>query len=215
MYLIFWKKNEKNSLFVCLFTGATNAALISASEMFSPVLVVDGNGRSTDLTFTDTGVISDVNVFIDFTKCDDPLLSDGTCSGSNFSFNREIVFSLTSALGTVVDLILQDTYSGSTPGDRVGILFDDDAQSTVGGSSLNSGTFSPIGSLSDFNGENLLGDWTLSFTDTVGADPLSLNAWRIDVTVNDSTSVPEPTSIALLGLGLAGISFSRKKKKAI
>ncbi len=198
-----------------MFTGAANAALISATEMFSPVLVVDGNGRSTDLTFTDSGVISDVNVFIDFTKCDNPFLSDGTCVGSGFSYNREIVFSLTSALGTIVDLILQDTYSGSTPGDRVGILFDDNAQSTVGGSSLNSGTFSPIGSLSDFNGENLLGDWTLSFTDTVGADPLSLNAWRIDVTVNDSTSVPEPTSIALLGLGLAGIGFSRKNKKAI
>lgn len=42
--------------------------------------------------------------------------------------------------------------------------------------------------------------------------------WGIDdvnITYNTiSTSVPEPTSLALLGLGLAGFGFSRKKKKA-
>jgi len=196
------------TLLACLWISSAQATLLSEDETFSPVLIVDGSSSSTSLTFTDSGIISDVNVFIDFTKCDDPLLSDGTCSGAGSSFNREIVFFLTSAMGTRVDLVLEDTYSDHV-GARIEVLFDDDAASTIGGGSLLSGTFAPIGSLADFNNEQVLGDWTLGFEDTVGADPLSVNAWRLDITTN---AVPEPTSMALLGLALTGIFFSRRRK---
>lgn len=192
----------------CFYFNSAHATLLTENETFSPVLMVDGSSSNTALTFTDSGIISDVNVFIDFTKCDDPLTNDGTCVGAGSSFNSEIVFFLTSAMGTRVDLVLANTYSDHV-GARIDVLFDDAATTTVGGSSLQSGTFSPIGLLAAFNGEQVFGDWILNFQDTVGSDPLSVNAWRLDITT--TTSVPEPYSIALFALALTGLAFSRKK----
>ncbi len=48
----------------------------------------------------------------------------------------------------------------------------------------------------------------VTFTNSSGSGPFSLD----NIVVNGSFSVPEPASIALLGLGLVGIGFSRKKK---
>lgn len=113
-------------------------------------------------------------------------------------------------MGTVVNLVQAGSYSGSTPGQRVNVLFDDDAISGISGTPT-TGIFSPVGALAGFNSEELLGNWTLNVTDTVGSDPLSINAWGLDVT---TSSVPEPASLALLGLSLAGMTLSRKKKIA-
>jgi hypothetical protein len=46
-----------------------------------------------------------------------------------------------------------------------------------------------------------------------GSGSFQIDFLRLDI-ITDTASVPEPASIALLGLGLAGLSFSRKKQNS-
>ena len=155
--------------------------------------------------------ITDVNITIDFQKCDDtvslPLTGGCPASASSFSYNREIVFRLTSPDGTTVSLVEQDTYSGQTPGARVQVTFDDSAASAVGGPTLVSGIFRPVSTLTAFNGESPDGMWTLYIEDTVGFDPLGVYGYRLDV-----EAVPEPGTMLLLGSGIAGLVVRRRRR---
>lgn len=59
-----------------------------------------------------------------------------------------------------------------------------------------------------FSGAQAAADWTLFASDNAGGDTGGIETWSID-----GSPVPEPTTMAALGLGLAAVARRRRNKK--
>ncbi len=217
------KLSKIQSLFLAGFLGfgvaGANAGLIIKTNTTGGVVDRSQITQSVVVSAADlAGMVDsivDVNLTVDFSKCGSSA-NIGGCTGSsgNFTYSREIVFNLAFG-GSSIGIVNRGTFSGQNGDARVTQIYDDEAAIAVGGSSLQNGSFRPVMALTAFDGASALGQWDFTFRDTTGADPLVVHSWTLAINLRDGGSsepVPVPATVALLGLGLMGLGWSRRRK---
>lgn len=68
--------------------------------------------------------------------------------------------------------------------------------------------------LSQFNGQNSFGTWTLFVQDLAPEDTGSIQSWSLQINGESTTppeSIPEPASLLLLGSGLGALALRRRR----
>lgn len=187
-------------------SGFANAGLISLTGDGG---WVDASSLTKSVNSLEGELITDVNFWVDFTKCSHT--SSGSCDTFNTgsTYDSEIEFSLMHN-GVNALLLPRGTFANSNSGSITAfITFDDQALQTLGTSPV-SGNFQPTNALNVFNGLSAAGSWAFTFTDTASSDGLEVHSWGIDIT---TTSVPEPTTLAIFALGIMGLASRRFKKQ--
>lgn len=119
------------------------------------------------------GDIIDVNVSVNITH----------------TWVSDLTINITSPSGTVVELTSNNGGNGDNYTDTV---FDQDASTPItSGTPPFTGTFRPEGDLTDFNGEDAEGVWTLTVIDAFNLDGGQLNSWGLEVCVEPPLSIGE------------------------
>ena len=134
------------------------------------------------LNVPDNGTITDINVTI-----------SGTTNELYY-----ISFKLISPYGTTVDLVTSSDWSGNTFSSTT---FDDEASIPIANGSVPYfGSFQPVGSLSDFDQEEMQGEWTLWAYNSNDFYTV-LSAWSITVVTSppltDFTATPTSGQVPL------------------
>ncbi|WP_419213570.1 reprolysin-like metallopeptidase [Maribacter sp. X9] len=142
--------------FNCTTKSATGLPL-SISSIATPIV-------SSKIAFFEDLPVADINVTLDL----------------EHTFLADLVINLISPAGTTVALV------SSSCGDSRNIkaTFDDEGTSfECGVEPAISGIVKPLGTLSSFNGESILGEWVLEIRDNVASDGGRLKAFSLEVCV--------------------------------
>ncbi|APQ17678.1 zinc-dependent metalloprotease [Maribacter hydrothermalis] len=167
----FWRLRPKNDcgegVFGTAFSFSTIQFNCAVKEATALPITISSSGTpviSSKIVFYENLAVADLNVVLDI----------------EHTFLADLVIKLTSPAGTAVTLV-----SGSC-GEAQNILatFDDDSPSfNCFNNPGISGSVRPLGSLSAFNGESILGEWTLEIRDNAPSDGGRLNAFALEVCV--------------------------------
>jgi len=197
-------------LFICLFAGSVNATIIDFEGVLASGQARIGSNVAPyvedGFTLTSSG---DSSVFH----------ADIFGSGSFTNLNGSDIFgwcgracpgapyTLSITNGGAFDLTSID-FSNLEFGDDVGAIDITGFFSGGGSVSTSFGLVVDIWSTVAFAGFSNLSSFSISAAGI--GNSLALD----NIVLNTSSAVPEPTSLVLLGLGLAGMGFSRKKRAA-
>jgi subtilisin-like proprotein convertase family protein len=131
-----------------------------------------GTVTESVIAITDNLVITDLNVSLNI----------------EHTYNEDLEVKLIGPDGTT-EVVLFEAIGGS--GDNfTNTVLDDTADSPItSGSAPFTGTFSPQGSLSDFNGLMSSGLWTLSITDTADSDGGQILDWSLQICYDATLSL--------------------------
>jgi subtilisin-like proprotein convertase family protein len=169
--------------------GAQAAVITTVASPNVPVDICDTCTVSSTLNFADHGRVLDVNALVDITH----------------SWDADLVLSLSHGGITV---LLSNRQGGSGGKNYTGTVFDDAAAISIAEGyayAPYTGSFRPQEALAAFVNQDVFGDWTLTVTDSEAGDAGTLDSWAL------TAEVPEPASLALFGLGLAGFAARRRR----
>ncbi len=124
---------------------------------------------TSQLTIAESGIITDLDI---------PLLD------VKHTWVSDLRITLTSPSGTDVILYNRDCDDN----DNINLAFDDEAATGYGCPPTGGGTYQPWGSLSDFDGEDMNGTWTLTIEDFENGDGGFLDEWRLKIESIDCTA---------------------------
>lgn len=192
-------------LLVCLFAGSANAGLLlNISEDVNNDVLFAFSGSDT----VNQGAVNYLRNGFWFGDIADQIYS-GATNGYNGITDTFLAGNTTQG-GTST---LGDIYLNGGVGHQIGIRLNNYnilTDANDGDSIYWSGAVTLDLNFSDF----LAGTWTGNSLNAAGSDELMLLGDGYTIVVGAGAAVPEPATVALLGLGLAGVGFSRKKKAA-
>ena len=156
--------NSDYSTVFSFTTANTTCDVGTASD--TPFDVPDNNpqGISSTINIAENKNVIDVNVTVNI---------------SYIAWAGDLTLVLRNPQGISVEL---SSNNGSSGANYTNTVFDDSADDSITeGSAPFTGSFRPEGNLTDFNGTNSIGDWTLIVVDSGAGDTGTLDSWSIEI----------------------------------